>query len=128
MYVQVMVFEVPAVQLSALFGKLTVILGCSTLKVAVTVFAASIVTVQLPVPVHAPVQPPNVELPSAVALRFTTVPALYASEQSAPQLIPAGEEVTVPLPLPALLTVKLLGCTAVKLALIVRLPVTFVKV
>ena len=80
-------------------------------------------TVQLPVPVQAPVQPPNVELPSAVAVRFTTVPGLYASEQSAPQLTPAGEELTVPVPLPALLTVRLLGCTAAKLAVTVQLAV-----
>ena len=98
-------------------------------NVAVTVFATSIVTVHVPVPEHPlPVQPAKVELTDGEAVRVTEVLALYGSEQSAPQLIPAREDVTVPVPLPALLTVKLLGCTAAKLALIVRLPVTFVKV
>ena len=32
---------------------------------------------------------------------MTTVPRLYVSLQSAPQLIPAGDELTVPLPSPA---------------------------
>jgi hypothetical protein len=89
-------------------------------NVAVTVFAASIVTAHVPVPEHPlPVQPAKVELTDGEAVRVTEVLALYASEQSAPQLIPAGEDVTVPVPLPALLTVKLLGCTAAKFALMV---------
>jgi hypothetical protein len=96
-------------------------------NVAVTVLAASIVTTQLPVPVHAPDQPLKVELLSADAVKVTIVPALYVSEQSDPQLIPAGAEVTVPLPVPPLFTVSVFGCTAVKLALIVWVAVTFVK-
>jgi hypothetical protein len=36
------------------------------------------VTVQVPVPVHVPDQPVNVELASGVAERVTVVPVLYA--------------------------------------------------
>jgi len=75
-------------------------------KVAVTVLAAFIVTEQVPVPVHAPDHPVKVEFVLGDAARVTDVPALYASLQSDPQLIPAGVEVTVPLPVPALLTVS----------------------
>ncbi len=65
------------------------------------------VTVQVPVPVQAPLQPAKVEPLAAAALRVTEAPALNAAEQVAPQLMPVGLLVTVPLPLPALLTVRL---------------------
>jgi hypothetical protein len=48
--------------------------------------------------VYPPDQPAKVELVSAVAVSVTTVPELYASEQSEPQFIPASEDVTVPVP------------------------------
>jgi hypothetical protein len=70
-------------------------------KRAPTDFAASIVTVQLVLVLlatQAPLQPTNVAL-FGVAVSVTTVPAAYASKQSVPQLIPAGELVTVPGPL-----------------------------
>ena len=51
--------------------------------------------------------PAKTDPPAAVAVNVTTVPVLYIAVQSAPQLIPAGEEVTVPLPVPALVTVSL---------------------
>ena len=44
------------------------------LNVAVTVRAAVIDTVQAPVPVHAPLQPANVEPLAAAALSVTEVP------------------------------------------------------
>jgi hypothetical protein len=45
-------------------------------NVAVTDFAASIVTLQEPVPLHAPAQPAKVEPTAAAALSVTTVAAL----------------------------------------------------
>jgi len=75
-------------------------------KLAVTMVAALMVTTHEPVPEHpAPLQPVKVDPPAAAAVRVTTVPPLYEAEQVAPQLIPAGLEVTVPLPVPVLLTV-----------------------
>jgi hypothetical protein len=45
-------------------------------NVAVTDFAASMVTAQFPVPLHAPLQPVNVEPAAAVAVSVTEVPLL----------------------------------------------------
>jgi len=46
------------------------------LKVAVTDLAELMLTTQLPVPVHAPLQPAKVEPEAAVAVSVTEVPAL----------------------------------------------------
>jgi hypothetical protein len=70
------------------------------LKVAVTVRAALIVTVQPPVPLHAPLQPANVEPEAALAVSVTRVPVAYGLVHVAPHEIPAGELVTVPVPEP----------------------------
>ena len=75
-------------------------------NVAVTAFAASIVTMHDPVPVHAPLQPANVEAPSGVAVNVTTVPVSNDALQVAPHVIPAGEEVTDPPPVPVLETLR----------------------
>ena len=75
-------------------------------KWAITVLAASTVTAQAPVPVHAPDQPVKVDAVSGVAVRRTNEPLLKLAEQVAPQVIPKGDEVTVPAPAPALLTVR----------------------
>ena len=70
---------------------------------AVTDFAASTVTTHVPVPEHpAPDQPVKFEPVAGVAVNVTTVPFVYELEQVAPQLIPAGLDVTVPLPFPLL--------------------------
>lgn len=67
---------------------------------------------------------------AAVAVRVTTVPLEYGSEQSDPQVIPGGVLVTVPLPVPDLVTVRVnLGTVefTTRLKLVVRpsgLPVT----
>jgi hypothetical protein len=76
------------------------------LKVAVTALAAFIVTEQAPVPEHAPLQPANTEPGEALLVSETTVPDTKSWLHVPPQLIPAGLLVTVPAPVPALLTVK----------------------
>ena len=71
-----------------------------------TDLAASIVTVQVPVPVHAPLQPMKLDVPSGVAVNVTTAPASKDAEQVAPQVIPSGLDVTVPPPVPVLDTLR----------------------
>ncbi len=75
------------------------------MKVAVTFCAAFVVTVHVPVPEHAPLQPVNVEPDAAAAVRATEVPLLKLALHVLPQVIPAGDEVIVPEPVPALVTV-----------------------
>src|SRR5205807_9093238 len=75
-------------------------------KVAMTARAALIVTLQVPVPVQLPLQPVKVAPAAGAGVRVTTVPVVRAVEQVAPQEIPAGVLVTVPLPAPALVTVR----------------------
>src|SRR5882724_2381161 len=71
-------------------------------KVAVTVVAAETVTTHDPVPEHPPpFQPLKVEPAAGVAVSVTAVPLVKLAEQVAPQSMPAGELVTVPLPVPA---------------------------
>ena len=77
------------------------------MKVAVTVVAAESVTVQVPVPEHPPpVQPLKVEPATGAAVSVTAVPLAKLAEHVAPQVMPAGELVTVPLPVPAGVTVR----------------------
>ncbi len=54
-----------------------------------------------------PDQPPNFELEPAWAVSVTEVPLAKEAEQVEPQLIPAGELVTVPDPVPLFCTVSL---------------------
>jgi hypothetical protein len=66
---------------------------------------AFIVTVQLAALVQpAPDQPVNDEPPAADAVSVTAVPALNVAVQVEPQLMPAGLEVTVPVPEPLRVT------------------------
>ena len=79
----------------------------SRVKVAVTERAWLIVTTQLPVPEQpSPLQPAKVEPAAAVAVRVTAVFSAKPCEQVTPQSIPAGLLVTVPDPVPALLTAR----------------------
>src|SRR5207253_2969690 len=90
---------------------LTVSAKVGRAKVAVTVVAALRVTVQVPVPEQPPpVQPVKVEPAAGVAVSVTTVPLAKLAEQVAPQLMPAGALVTVPLPVPAGVTVRMKVC------------------
>lgn len=86
-------------------------LTTAELKVAVTVCAALIVTVQLNVvPVQLPDQPAKLAPLLTTAFKVTAVPVAKLAEQVVPQLMPVGVEVTVPalLPVPALVTVNVL--------------------
>lgn len=74
--------------------------GGSVSNPAVTDLAWSIVTVHGPVPLHAPLQPVNREPSAGVGVSVTAVPAVNPWTQSDGQLIPAGSEVTVPVPDP----------------------------
>lgn len=80
--------------------------GCASSNVAVTDLAASIVTVQVDEPEQAPPQPENSEPEAAEAESVTDVPESNSAEQEEPQSMPAGEEVTVPEPVPALAVVR----------------------
>jgi hypothetical protein len=78
-----------------------------TVKIAVTFVAAVISTTQDPVPEHPPpLQPVKSEDTFGVAVSVTWVPCSNASAQSLPQLMPVGEEVMVPVPVPALVWVS----------------------
>jgi hypothetical protein len=70
------------------------------LKVAVTVFAAVMLTAQVvEVPEQAPPQPVKVLPVVALAVRVTFVSAAYFSVQSVAQLMPVGLLVTEPFPI-----------------------------
>src|SRR5215471_14488997 len=79
-------------------------------KVAVTACAALTVTVHVPFPAQLPLQPLNEDPAPGVAVSVTAVPLANPAEHVAPQMMPAGELVTVPVPVPAMLTVSAKGC------------------
>src|SRR5436190_10081522 len=66
-----------------------------------------IVAVHVPVPEQAPDQPTKDDPGEAVAVSLTGI-AANGAEQVEPQLIPLGLEVTLPEPLPVLVTVSVL--------------------
>ena len=75
------------------------------LKVAVTVVLLVSLIVAVPVPeVPPPLQPAKTEPAAGVAVRVTVVPEENDFEQVDPQLMPDGELVTVPEPVPAFRT------------------------
>lgn len=74
-------------------------------NVAVTAEFAARFTLQAAIPVHAPDHPAKV-LPASGASVNTMVPWVKLAEQVPGQLIPAGELVTVPVPVPALVIVS----------------------
>jgi hypothetical protein len=94
----------------------------SAANVAVTAPAAFIVTLHVPVPEQAPLQPVKVDVGFGAALRVTAVPEPKFAEHVLPQLIPSGLLVTIPLPLPASETVSKTALS--NFAVIVRLEFT----
>ena len=98
-------------------------------KFAVTVAAAFIATVQVPVPEHRPpLQPVNTEPPAAAAVKVTLLPCVKFALHVAPQLIPAGALVTVPDPDPVFDTVIAKVGGGVKVAVTATGAVPIVKV
>jgi hypothetical protein len=94
----------------------TVSVNCCSVNVAATDTAASIVTMHVPVPVQPPpLHPLNTESDAGAAVNVTIVCALYVAVQLAPHEIPAGLDVTVPLPVPAFATVSM-NCCSVNVA------------
>jgi len=85
--------------------------------VAVTPCAALMVTTQVAVPLQPlPLQPVNVEPAAGLAVSVTLLFAVKLALQVAPQLIPAGLLVTVPVPVPDLDTVSVCGTDALNVA------------
>ena len=76
------------------------------LNVAVTLRAAVIDNTQFPVPLQLPLHPANVDPLLAVAVSVTDVPFAKFVVHVLPQLIPTGEEVTVPVPVPIFVTLR----------------------
>ena len=96
------------------------------MKFAVTVWSALITTIHEPVPLQPPpLQPVNVEPPVGAAVKATVLPLGKSAAQVVPQDIPLGLLVTVPVPVPDLLTVNwsVLGM-ALNVADTLALPVT----
>src|SRR5947209_16609220 len=75
-------------------------------KVTVTARAALIVTLQVPVPVQLPLQPVKVEPGAGAAVKATAAPLVNEAAHVVPQEMPAGALVTVPPPVPALVSVS----------------------
>ena len=79
-------------------------------KTAETDLLAFNVTLQAPVPEQPlPDQPAKEEPAAGVAVSVTAVPYVNACAHVEPQLTPAGLEVTAPAPLPAFVSVSVLG-------------------
>ena len=91
---------------SALWSVTTGVYGLAGKKVAVTP-AEEVPMMKLHVPVPAqtpPLQPAKNDPGVGAAVRVTAAPVPKMTEQVAPQLIPAGELLTVPDPVPASVT------------------------
>ncbi len=80
----------------------------SRLKVAVTAVLLVRVTVHLPVPEHAPDHPAKADPEAGEAVSVTLVFWSNVALHVEPQLIPVGELITVPTPVPASDTLNLL--------------------
>jgi len=99
----------------------TVSLRGMSWKVAVTARSLLIENEHAPVPEHEPLQPANIEPKAGVAVRPTLVDQTYVALHVAPQLMPDGELVTVPLPVPDFETLSVWVSTT-NVAVTERLP------
>ena len=91
-------------------GTMLATIGGASANVARTFVSALRVTWHVPVPLHPPPDhPAKTELPVATAVRVTGLPLAKTYEQFAPQEIPAGTDVTSPVPAPASVTDNLSG-------------------
>lgn len=100
-------------------------------NVAVTVVAAAIVTVHVsPETVSQPLQPANVDRLSGVGVSVTVAPTSNSAAHDVPQSIPAGLEITLPVPVPARITESAARCRTVRvvLALAPEVSVTVIVV
>jgi len=77
--------------------------------VAVTLVAALIVTLQVLVPLQAPLHPAKMKPVVGAAVRVTAAPEGKFAVHVVPQLMPDGALVTVPVPEPAVVTVSWVG-------------------
>lgn len=96
-------------------------------KVAVTLRARLIATVQVPVPVQTPLQPVKVESVDAAAVSVTVVLAAKVPLQLLLHAIPLGEDVTVPDPVPPVVKVRVyvvVDALRVKVAVTLLAPST----
>src|SRR5262249_26938496 len=79
----------------------------NSMNVAVTELAALTVTTQVAVPAQPPaLQPAKAEPAAGVAVSVTVAPLVKPCEQVAPQEMPDGELVMVPLPVPDFVTLS----------------------
>jgi hypothetical protein len=83
---------------------------------------------QVPVPEHAPLQPKKTEPDAGEAVKVTFVPCAKVAEHTLPQLMPPVSLVTVPLPPPVLLTVRVTGVLVGVLVAVAVLVGVFVGV
>jgi hypothetical protein len=83
-------------------------------NVAVTECTAFIKRWQAPIPVQSPDHPANFDPASGIAVSVTSESLANVDEQTAPQSIPEGEEVTAPLPEPIPRTLTVAGVVRVK--------------
>ena len=96
------------------------------MNVAVTLSAALIVTTQLPVPVQAPLHPPNVLPLPAVPVSVTVLPSLKFALHVLGQLIPLGLLTTLPVPVPASVTLNA-NALAVNVAVTASFPLIAIE-
>lgn len=103
---------VPAVRIFLLTLKQYVTDETGKAKFAVTDCAEVMVKMQEPVPEHAPDQPVNVDPLAAEAVNVTDFPDSQFAEHVQPQLIRPSLPVTVPVPVPGFVTVRLYTAVA----------------